>query len=125
MSKKETKGGVRREKRIIRVQARLTPGEQEKVEKAMEQGETMSNCIRRKLLQMPVDSVTQRDFAILENDLRYEMRKIGNNINQYAKVANASGKVVDTAGMLMQQKEIMECVEKCTALLRKMQKEGE
>lgn len=74
--------------RNIQLKIRLTEKERELFEEKMRKAKckTMSHFIRRCVLEKEINVVDLNPFR----DLQWEISKVGNNINQIAKVANTN-----------------------------------
>ena len=77
------------ENKTKRLEIRLTESEnQQLLEAATIAGLSVSSYVRRKTLQGELGVMDSFEFVKLYNQYLYELRKIGNNINQLAHYAN-------------------------------------
>ena len=83
-----------KETRTENIKVRLTPSEKEQLQQVIaEYGvKNLSEFIRSVLLTGSYN-VTSEECENLQSDLIYELNKIGNNLNQIARLANTRGEV--------------------------------
>ena len=84
-----------------RIEIRLTEKERDLFEEKMRKAKckTMSRFIRRCVLEKEINVVDLNPFR----DLQWEISKVGNNINQIAKVANTNAVIYKNDVKKMQE----------------------
>ena len=87
-------------KRTVNFTIRLTAGEQEKLEDAAEVcGKTPAEMIRSKVFK---DKFPRPKISKIDMGTYFELKKIGNNLNQLTRLANWGRVHVSLAGILTQ-----------------------
>lgn len=99
-----------KETRTENIKVRLTPSEKEQLQQVIAEygAKNLSEFIRSVLLTGSYN-VTHEECENLQADLIYELNKIGNNLNQIARLANTR-KELDIA-VLQELQKIRELLE--------------
>lgn len=105
-----------------RINCRVTSEEKNLlIDLADKTGMDVSKYIRAMLFRKTVSGVTQEDLDDLKNNLIYQVRKIGVNINQIAKAANSMYfDDRDRSELFLEQERLTNLMKKCLEKLEEL-----
>lgn len=119
---KEVKDGLKTGLKDERLEFRLSKAEKMEIErKAKEKGLSMGAYLRLIIIDTP--KVTYSDLEYVLNELIYQIRKIGVNINQIAKKYNEGQYTAPRMEILKYQRELLFLVNRATSIVAGWYKE--